>query len=59
MAVVGRGPAVTEPVSIEPSQAVPLALPPSVLIEPSYSAQGHRRLITEMLTLGRDEELLQ
>jgi hypothetical protein len=56
---VDNGPAATELVSIEPSQAAPLAPPPSVLIEPPYSALGHRRLATEMLTLGRDEELLQ
>ncbi len=35
------------------------AEPPRVLIEPPYSALGHARLATEMLTLERDEELLQ
>jgi hypothetical protein len=30
-----------------------------VLLEPPYSALGHARLATEMLTLGRDEELFQ
>jgi hypothetical protein len=29
------------------------------MLEPLYSAQGHARLATEMLTLERDEELLQ
>lgn len=33
--------------------------PPRLLIEPPYSALGHARLATEMLTLGRDEELFQ
>src|SRR5258706_84452 len=33
--------------------------PASVLLEPPYSALGHPRLATEMLTLGRDDELFQ
>jgi hypothetical protein len=37
----------------------PPAEPPRVLLEPPYSALGHARLATEMLTLGRDEELFQ
>lgn len=32
---------------------------PHVLLEPPYSALGHPRLATEMLTLARDEELFQ
>jgi hypothetical protein len=32
---------------------------PTLRIEPVYSAQGHARLATEMLTLERDEELFQ
>ena len=43
-----------------PSEAVPRVTPePHVLLEPAYSALGHPRLATEMLTLGRDEELFQ
>ena len=57
--LLGSGSAVTEPVREEPQQAAPPILPPSVLIEPPYSVLGHPRLATEMLTLGRDEELLQ
>jgi hypothetical protein len=33
--------------------------PPAVTIEAPYSALGHARLATEMLTLARDDELLQ
>jgi hypothetical protein len=41
--------------SIEPA----VSPPPQVLIEPPYSALGHARLATEMMTLARDEELFQ
>jgi hypothetical protein len=37
----------------------PAPQPPGVLIETPYSALGHPRLGTEMLTLARDEELFQ
>lgn len=60
-------PTVAEPVSaatMPPSRAeAPEPTPPSppapVLLEPAYSALGHARLATEMLTLARDEELFQ
>ncbi len=42
-----------------PSPAAPTPEPPQVVLEPPYSALGHARLATEMLTLGRDEELFQ
>lgn len=57
--LVESDPVVMEPVRAEPSPAVPPSPLPSVVIEPPYSALGHRRLATEMLTLGRDEELMQ
>jgi len=45
----------------EPAPAAPAAElpPPEVLIEAPYSALGHPRLATEMLTLARDDELFQ
>src|SRR5689334_18085703 len=52
-------PSGAEPADSTPVTATPQVLPPSVLIEPPYSALGHPRLATEMLTLGRDEELFQ
>jgi hypothetical protein len=48
-----------EPAPAAAPPAPPAAPPPRVLIEPPYSALGHPRLATEMLTLGRDEELFQ
>ena len=42
---------------VAPAPSLPQ--PAQVLLEPPYSALGHRRLATEMLTLGRDEELFQ
>src|SRR5882762_9591787 len=51
------GPAIgTEPA---PAAAAAEFPPPEVLIETPYSALGHPRLATEMLTLGRDDELFQ
>ena len=56
-------PAADDATRAEPSAttalAPPVVEPPHVLIEPPYSALGHARLATEMLTLGRDEELFQ
>lgn len=40
-------------------QADAVSEPPLVMIEAPYSALGHARLATEMLTLARDDELLQ
>ena len=42
-----------------PSPTAPTPERPQVALEPPYSALGHARLATEMLTLGRDEELFQ
>ena len=51
------GPAIgTEPAPATAAAELP---PPEVLIETPYSALGHPRLATEMLTLGRDDELFQ
>jgi hypothetical protein len=57
----GEPPSAAEPAPTEPLPVVPAAPvnPARVLIEPPYSALGHPRLATEMLTLGRDEELFQ
>jgi hypothetical protein len=44
--------------SAAPAEAV-VSSPPQVLIEAPYSALGHPRLATEMMTLARDEELFQ
>lgn len=44
----------------QPVAAEPLAPPPTpILLETPYSVLGHPRLATEMLTLARDDELLQ
>ncbi len=47
------------PTATAPPSAVTPPDPPHVLIESPYSALGHARLATEMMTLGRDEELFQ
>ena len=44
--------------SVAPAEPA-LGAPTKVLIEPPYSALGHPRLATEMMTLARDEELFQ
>ena len=65
----------SEPAVAEPSASATLEPPPAagpeqaaleapkaavrLLLEPPYSALGHARLSTEMLSLGRDEELFQ
>ena len=48
-----------EPAATTPAASLAAPEPPHVLLEPPYSALGHARLATEMLTLGRDEELFQ
>ncbi len=52
---------------VAPEDPAPSALTPvapgaaaaTAMLEPLYSAQGHRKLATDMLTLARDEELFQ
>ena len=64
-APVTPAPSLAPPSSPAPEPEAPTTVtaptpePPHVLIEPPYSALGHARLATEMLTLGRDEELFQ
>src|SRR5688500_5298132 len=59
-AVLASAPALVLPAAaVAPPASEPAVAPPTVVLEPLYSAQGHPRLATEMLTLARDEELLQ
>jgi hypothetical protein len=48
-----------EPPVTETTPAAPPSEPPRVLIEKPYSALGHPRLATEMMTLERDDELFR
>src|SRR5688572_27292442 len=59
-AVLASALAPAQPVAGVPKPAPePAPEPAAIVLEPLYSAQGHSRLATEMLTLGRDEELFQ